>query len=1767
MTLTHITPFVEKFNAKYQGDPNGTYVLAEDINLIQDAVNNLEKMIGIHPESDSLSSRISSIEKNGALRTDSFLLYKGNPLQAYSIEEAIHYFSYIPVLVLSKNEEAAFTTFLSSIQKRKSRVYGYIDCSSVNSLAVIQLEMEWWKSKGAVGVFLDKFDYSFENTRNRQLDILGSAQERHLSAIVTGAPEYILLNQEHEKNPEWLPLTLTPDDGYYLPNLFIGNGKKKTYDEVLTYAKVLAKAKKDTHIHLYTEDTATGSSSETQALYEHGHSLALLFDLDGYGLTQTDNYQLSDPVRFHDWSPFVGGWKEAEPEFVEGVADIRRRTTFGEIIYVKSSNTVVYTGITIPASVLKWQANTIPGTAIADGTIEDKKIKEYDGNRVIQGINKDGVTEKIKLARLQDIGFDDIQGDINANMIKAHVIEAINANIGHAKIDSAVIGTLTAGHITADVIEAINIAADHAEIGNAYIHGAVIDHLDAGSIKTGTLEAEHITSSVVNALNLNAGHAKIDSALIGELHADSITANVVEAINIYAQNISADKAKISNAVISELKSEHIVASVIEAVNLNAGHAKIDSAVIGQLESQHIETAVIKAINANIGKAVIDEAMIGALSADKIKANVVEAINLYAKEMTAGSAKIDVATIGELTAKHIEASVIKALEANIGKATIDSALIGALTADHIKAEIIKAINLSAETATINNAKIGALDADHITASVIEAINANIGTAFIGGGIIKEGTIMDAHISTLNANKLTAGTVDTSKVTVSGSDGHLVMKDNQITIYDDVDGQGMRRKRVVLGKDDVTGKGSYGLVVMGKDGKTLLYDDTGVYNAGIQQNAVSNEKLQDSAVDGRVLKAGSVFADHIVAGNITGEKIAGNSILASHLQAGIVTSDKLFSGGKLRSVSDNKPTTNVGGTLTAGGPCARGTSTGYWTGTTNNTLTVDLGSAIADIREISFTTYPASGNTFPKGYKIEGSLDNTAWTELGKETANTLPIMVHTLDYSGKLRYIRITITANNTGTSSVIANLEVKSLEGGTLISGDLIRTGTIDANLVKVTNIQAEAISVGKNTKFEEGYNPFTIGQNAVMKGQNYNGINITPEKGIEVISASNTINLNATSGIEILNSKITSGDKRVFFADGNGNVTLKGNIIMQGGSISWDNLTGQNPTKDANNTVTEMKGNTTISGMFVDQNGKLVLNADSILAGKVKADYITVGSKTTYEAGYDPTKFKNGGTNILSYSGMFQDTSGWALNQGKSMEVIEENGVSILKSVGSIKQTLSYTLKPNTEYIYSAELKFSADMTSNNMSPLHCWTAQGTSSHTATKTYYGPSTLKANEWNRVYIKILTAPTGDTLFTALIYSAEINANNITCYVKNVQLEEGNQLTPWSPSPEDVKRYSDDVSSISKSIRVRYIRDWSAGNSENSVNHWVQMKVFQGATNVAAGKIPTSNATLTNPERLTNGNIATGDYVGGVTGNALQYVQLDLGQVYHDIDYIQVWHYYSMNNRVYNKTKIEVSEDGVKWTRVFDSAVSGTYVETSKGIIATVNAGSVVGSTTTRLETIDGQITASVEEQKTIKDNVSKVSGRLDVMSDKVSIVVKEENGKNVIDGTALVGAINVTPGTVQIEGKNVNLKGAVTFESLDKGVSDKLNSSITQDDALGLIQKTYNNGIYMKQDYISFTTAKANCLYIHGFNKNGDPADVDGFIMVNGVKQAVTKGKLEPGVTGEGYIMYSTISNVWFMTKYDGTSGKWFSYNVGSTAHGKELALDDRFYFVGYISI
>lgn len=83
----------------------------------------------------------------------------------------------------------------------------------------------------------------------------------------------------------------------------------------------------------------------------------------------------------------------------------------------------------------------------------------------------------------------------------------------------------------------------------------------------------------------------------------------------------------------------------------------------------------------------------------------------------------------------------------------------------------------------------------------------------------------------------------------------------------------------------------------------------------------------------------------------------------------------------------------------------------------------------------------------------------------------------------------------------------------------------------------------------------------------------------------------------------------------------------------------------------------------------------------------------------------------------------------------------------------------------------------------------------------------------------------------------------------------------------------------------------------------------------------------NSPLLTDGNTATSPYFS-MPSSSLQSVTVDLGSI-KNIDTIKVWHYYG-NGRTYYDTKTEISTDNINWTTVFDSAISGTYPETSAG---------------------------------------------------------------------------------------------------------------------------------------------------------------------------------------------------------------------------------------------
>lgn len=222
--------------------------------------------------------------------------------------------------------------------------------------------------------------------------------------------------------------------------------------------------------------------------------------------------------------------------------------------------------------------------------------------------------------------------------------------------------------------------------------------------------------------------------------------------------------------------------------------------------------------------------------------------------------------GNITAENIAAGSITTDKLLAGSITTDKLMAECITSDKISANSIESKHIKSDTIESNHIKTNVIEAEHIKAGVINAEHIASGTITAdkiqsgsitaGSGIIADGAIGNAQISKIDAAKIEAGTIDTSKVTIQGSNGHLRLKGNRMQVFDGVGTQA--KERVSVG--DVNGDGTiYGLRVRGADGQTILLDENGVKSEGITDGSITNDKIsEDANIDGAKLNINSVVS---------------------------------------------------------------------------------------------------------------------------------------------------------------------------------------------------------------------------------------------------------------------------------------------------------------------------------------------------------------------------------------------------------------------------------------------------------------------------------------------------------------------------------------------------------------------------------------------------------------------------------------------------------------------------------------------------------------------------------------------------------------------------------------------------------------------------------------------------------------------------------------------------------------------------------------------
>ena len=289
-----------------------------------------------------------------------------------------------------------------------------------------------------------------------------------------------------------------------------------------------------------------------------------------------------------------------------------------------------------------------------------------------------------------------------------------------------------------------------------------------------------------------------------------------EAINLLAQQIVQMMKQGQDA-----NNKGFVSRQIKNATLNAGNIRgLNQIVAEQVGKTEIIATQIKGLETEIQDAVNEEMSNVTITVGQIQDLSAEVARIAAAEIK--SAVIDTAQI-----KDLSAEVANIVVATIGEADIDWADITNLTA------AIASISL----AEIKDARIGFAQIDGLVAG-----QALITEAVGGKVMIQDLSVTDANIVDLNANKITAGTLEVERLVIVGSEKSIVYAINEA------------------------------------NGTTQLSQST-IDGGSITRKTITADQIIANGITAECLNVSEIFANEALIGAITAQNIDTASLAAS------------------------------------------------------------------------------------------------------------------------------------------------------------------------------------------------------------------------------------------------------------------------------------------------------------------------------------------------------------------------------------------------------------------------------------------------------------------------------------------------------------------------------------------------------------------------------------------------------------------------------------------------------------------------------------------------------------------------------------------------------------------------------------------------------------------------------------------------------------------------------------------------------------------------
>ncbi len=295
-------------------------------------------------------------------------------------------------------------------------------------------------------------------------------------------------------------------------------------------------------------------------------------------------------------------------------------------------------------------------------------------------------------------------------------------------------------------------------------------------------------------------------------------------------------------------------------------------------------------------------------------------------------------------------------------------------------------------------------------------------------------------------------------------------------------------------------------------------------------------------------------------------------------------------------------------------------------------------------IELSRYVLDEDTFSKGDTITYSVHLSFSGIKGNNPTMVLQSVLYNNDWNHaiypKCNINTITQNSNYEITLKGTATLDPFPTSLGTYILQ--IRFDHITAGTVKYCKVKVERGSVATPYVASDASYRSLVKitdskvENAVMKGTDYAGMVITPERGFTAVANNMNFTLNKTAGFVINNNS-----DNVFKVDPSGNLTMKGNITA--GNISGVEFTGKDLT--LNNSLQVINGNISAD------NGNVVINSNGLTIKDGGLKIVNGNNETT-------TMIRDDGT-FATNKGFFSGTitgSNILLNS-KDGSVINANG------------------------------------------------------------------------------------------------------------------------------------------------------------------------------------------------------------------------------------------------------------------------------------------------------------------------------------------------------------------------------------------------------------------------------------------------------------------------------------------------------------------------------